>query len=443
MSSVYRNKSVEEQVSAVREGRVNVRDLAESVRRALERYEPNLRAWVEYADDLQDQAEAISAREEPLPLKGVSVGVKDLIDVAGMPTRAGSTLVSDAPREEDAGCVRRLRELGAVIQGKTVTTEFGYFAPGPTVNPYLFSHTPGGSSSGSAAAVGAATLPVALGTQTAGSLTRPASYCGAAGMVLTPGSTSLEGVTGLSPTLDSLGLLAQTVTDVEYVWRAFTGTESRAEPSEEAGALFVWNGSNILPLSPHMAGLVQLLPQLLSQAGFASQRLQWKDHLLTLVDDHRTVMGFEAARTLEPVVTGKEDQVSPQLRTLVSDGQTVTEEEYEQALFRSRRSRQMLERLLGADGVIVGPAASGPAPEGLGQTGSPDISRPWQLLGLPVVVVPGARTDKGLPLGVQLIGLPGSEDRLFALGRRLEPLLRKLPALTETNPNPTLKDLSW
>lgn len=443
MSSVYRNKSVEEQVSAVREGRVTVQYLADSVRQALDRYEPNLHAWVEYADDLDAQSQSVRSGAEALPLSGISVGVKDLIDVAGLPTRAGSPLISDASREKDAACVARFRELGAVIQGKTVTTEFGYFSPGPTVNPYFFSHTPGGSSSGSAAAVGAATLPVALGTQTAGSLTRPASYCGAAGMVFAPGSTSLEGITGLSSTLDALGLLTQTVADVEYVWRAFTGAGSAVESSDEEVSPFVWDGSGILPLSPHMAGLVRFLPELLAEVGLASQQLKWNDHLLTLVDDHRTVMAHEAAETLEPMITGREQEVSPQLRALVSDGQGVGEEDYDQALFRGRRSRALLEKLLGENGVIVGPAASGPAPEGLDQTGSPDLSRPWQLLGLPAVVVPGARTDKGLPLGIQLIGLPGSEEKLFALGRRLEPLLRRLPALTETNTNPTLKDLSW
>ena len=187
----------------------------------IEALEPDVRAWVHVDPDAHATASG--------PLAGIPLGVKDLIDVAGMPTRCGSTLRDSRPVERDADCVALARRLGAVPIGKTVTTEFGYFAPGPTRNPHALDHTPGGSSSGSAAAVAAGMVPLAFGTQTAGSLTRPASFCGVAGLVTTRGRFSTTGITGLSPSLDSLGLLARTVDDLHYAWAAM---DSETVPAE-------------------------------------------------------------------------------------------------------------------------------------------------------------------------------------------------------------------
>ena len=204
-------RSIEDQAAAVGNGDVTAEELASAVRQEIEAAETRIAAWVHLSTETVDEARERDRDRDrdrdngALPLRGVSVGVKDLIDVAGIPTRAGSSTTSADPVLADAPCVARLRELGAVVQGKTVTTDCGYFAPGPTRNPFAVDHTPGGSSSGSAAAVGAGTVPLALGTQTAGSLTRPASFCGAAGMVFAHGTTDLAGVCGLSESLDSLG----------------------------------------------------------------------------------------------------------------------------------------------------------------------------------------------------------------------------------------------
>ncbi len=176
-----------------------------------------------------------------------------------------------------------------------MTTEFGYFRPGPTRNPRAFDHTPGGSSSGSAAAVGAGTVPLALGTQTAGSLTRPASYCGAAGMVLAHGSTDTSGIVGLSESLDSLGFLTRTVADLRYVHDAFVGAQP-GRPSGTAARVFVWGGSHLDDLDPAMIALLGRVPALLHDLGLQAEPLDWDDHVKTLADDHLTVMGYEAAR---------------------------------------------------------------------------------------------------------------------------------------------------
>ncbi|MUL83530.1 MULTISPECIES: amidase [unclassified Mycolicibacterium] len=406
--------------------------LARQTRDRIRQCEPDLRAWVALCDDLEAQAAAVDRYDTPRALSGVSVGVKDLIHVAGLPTRAGSSVTPAQPADTDADCVARLRALGAVIQGKTVTTEFGYFAPGPTRNPHALGHTPGGSSSGSAAAVGGGVIPLALGTQTAGSLTRPASFCGAAGMVLAHGATSTAGIVGLSESLDSLGLLTRTVDDMRLVYRAFTGpTGDTAQPTDTS-AVFIWHGSELDDLAAPMRQLLQQLPQLVHQLGIECRRLDWDDHVRTLAVDHVTVMAREAANTRARELQHAGDLLSAPLRQLLEQGAQIGESDCRSALVRRDRSRDLLAALLAENGVVIGPAALGPAPAGLSVTGSPILSRPWQLLGLPVVVVPGAVTTTGLPLGLQIIGLPGREYQMLDLGVRLEALLRECSPVSVT-----------
>ncbi len=428
MSSAYGNQPISDQVTAVNAGTVSSEALVVATRGEIERREPEIAAWVALSDTYVEAARAQDRAGTALPLRGISLGVKDLIDVAGLPTRAGSSTTSANPADADADCVRRFRELGAIVQGKTVTTEFGYFAPGPTRNPHGADHTPGGSSSGSAAAVGAGTIPIALGTQTAGSLTRPASFCGAAGMVLAQGSTSLAGITGLSPSLDSLGILTRTTPDLLRTYSAFTGVSPT--PAAATRKAMVWHGSDLDALSPEMSTLVLELPDLLGEIGVDTLPLQWDDHVQTLADDHATVMSHEAADTLSDTYESSFAQLSTPLRELVETGRTVRADDHGAALIRRDRSRDQLTEILGRDAIIIGPAALGPAPEGLSATGSPVLSRPWQLLGAPVVVVPGAQTSAGLPLGVQLIGLPGQEPLLFDVATRLEPILRSMPGIS-------------
>jgi Asp-tRNA(Asn)/Glu-tRNA(Gln) amidotransferase A subunit family amidase len=422
---------LQDQVRSTRAGTVTAAELAARTREAIEQHEPELRAWTALSSMAEAEARAVDQRPEPLPLRGVSIGVKDLIDVVGMPTRAGTPITSPEPVGADAACVARLRDLGAIVQGKTVTTEFGYFTPGPTRNPHALDHTPGGSSSGSAAAVGRGLVPLALGTQTAGSLTRPASYCGAAGMVFAHGSADLSGITGLSPSLDSLGMLTRSVSDLRFVHAAFTGREGVAEPPiRSVTTALLWGGSNLDVLDPAMARLLKHVPTLLQGLGLAAETLDWDDHVQTLAEDHLAVMSYEAARTHAREFDQHAEQLSTPFRELLLLGHGIPEAERTAALVRRDRSRELLGQILAPTSVVIGPAALGPAPAGLSATGSPVLSRPWQLLGLPVVVVPGARTSLGLPLGLQIIGLPGHEDQLFDVGEKLEPLLRELPDIT-------------
>ncbi|WP_116917324.1 amidase [Williamsia muralis] len=427
-------RSIEDQAAAVGNGDVTAEELASAVRGEIEGAESRIAAWVHLSTETMNEARERDRDRDrdngALPLRGISVGVKDLIDVAGIPTRAGSSTTSADPALADAPCVARLRELGAVVQGKTVTTEFGYFAPGPTRNPFAVDHTPGGSSSGSAAAVGAGTLPLALGTQTAGSLTRPASFCGAAGMVFAHGTTDLAGVCGLSESLDSLGMLTRTVSDLAYVYSSFTGRELQPSSTDSIDTVFVWDGKALGDIEPPMARLIEQVPTLLREAGCATERLEWDDHVRELARDHLTVMAHEAAITLDAVYNQHSRTLSDPLRQLIDDGRNTSEGDRDAALDRRERARaQLVDRM--ERSIIVGPAALGPAPAGLAATGSPVLSRPWQLLGAPVVTVPGARTVAGLPLGLQLIGHPGHEGELFDVAIALEAVLRALPPVQD------------
>lgn len=433
------NPPISSLVGKIHSGEISSSQHLNAVRQEIQNKESQLHAWEIIVDDAPKEK-----TDQHRPLDGVAVGVKDIIDCAGMPTRCGSSVTSPVPKERDAPIVGKLKKLGASIQGKTVTTEFGYFQPGKTLNPHAPSHTPGGSSSGSASAVGAGVIPLALGTQTAGSLTRPASYCGATGLVLTKGRESTEGITGLSHTLDSIGLLTRTADDMSYVFDTLYPDAPRAR----AAHVHIWHGSDILPLEPEMQILLRLVPELLSLQDLPASRLEWDDHVSTLVDDHRCVMAYEAARSTAHTLADVREHLSPQLNELFDSGAAISESDYREALVRSEASSNiLLEYLLKTNGIIIGPAAQGPAPRREAGTGSPDLSRPWQLLGLPVVSVAGATSLNGLPLGLQLIGWKNQERLLIDVAQRIEPLLKALPRISRSDTHdailPLLKDMKW
>lgn len=422
------DRPLAELVSTVREGRLAVADPTEAALERVARLESRVHAWVV----MDPRAREVAATRSPGPLQGIPVAVKDIIDVAGLPTRCGSAITSPAPVVESAACVRALESLGAVVLGKSVTTEYAYFAPGPTDNPAAPGHTPGGSSSGSAAAVAAGMVPLAVGSQTAGSLTRPAAFCGIAGMVLAQGTTDLTGVTGLSHSFDSLGLLARRVEDLTHVYEALvsagfvttTGDCPPPSPNRPVEA-FLWSGSELDEISPAMGEAVVIAGQRLADAGVRVQDLDWDDHVQTLTGDHITIMSYEAARIRTDALT-RLNEVSRPLADLLKSGQEVAESDYRAARIRCDRSLVELGAVLARTGVVVGPAALGPAPVGLSATGSPVLSRPWQALGLPVVTVPGMLCGAGRPLGLQVIGLPGCESRVLALALQLQDLVSGL-----------------
>jgi Asp-tRNA(Asn)/Glu-tRNA(Gln) amidotransferase A subunit family amidase len=356
--------------------------------------EPELRAWAH----LDPEAALAAARErdrEPSsgPLHGLPVGVKDVIDTADMPTAYGSPIYAGHRPERDADCVAWLREAGAVVLGKTVTTEFATYEPPPTVNPLDPARTPGGSSSGSAAAVAAGMVPLAYGTQTAGSVVRPASFCGVAGFKPSHGWRSTAGIKRLSERLDTLGLLARTVADA-----ALLG--GFATPSREGRVAFCrtpwWDrledgGRAALEDAAVRLGAEEVeLP--LEFAGLAAAQ--------------ETVMAFDVARNLEPEWLSHREELSVAMRDYIERGRSVTEEEAREGAALGERCRSMLPDVFaGLDALLV-PAALGEAPLRVdGHTGDPLLCRAWTFLGVPAISVPGLVGPAGMPVGVQLVGL--------------------------------------
>lgn len=412
------NWSLADTVRALAAGRVGPGDLRERALSRIDAAEPEVRAWVRIDRD--------DAPAHPGPLHGVPLAVKDIIDVAGLPTECGSRLrAGGPPAAEDAAVVRLLRARGAVPLGKTVTTEFAYFAPGPTRNPAGLDHTPGGSSSGSAAAVAAGMVPLALGSQTAGSLIRPAAYCGVAGLVLTTGAVATDGVVGLSPSLDAVGLLAAHARDLRVAWAAGFGDDPALRRALDPGdpgppRILLWTPSG---LDPAMDAALGSAARLLAAAGATLTPLALDDAIAALTVDHATVMAYEAARE-RAVELRDADALSAPLAALLRDGVATDRADYEAARQRIAECARMVATLLTEHDAVLGPAALGAAPLGLAATGSPVLSRPWQALGLPAVAVPGLRDGAGMPLGLQLIGPRHGEEHLLALAVDLE---RRLP----------------
>ncbi|WP_043840591.1 amidase [Amycolatopsis taiwanensis] len=401
--------SLRELAGELAAGTTTSADALEQCRARIAATEPELRAWVAL-DPAPDPAAAAG------PLGGVPLGVKDIIDVAGLPTKCGSPLRADAaPAEADAAIVAAWRRAGAVPAGKTVTTEFAFFAPGPTQNPAAPGHTPGGSSSGSAAAVASGQVPLALGSQTAGSVTRPASYCGVASLVMTHGRFPVTGVAGLSPSFDSHGVYAAGVSDVALAWSALTGAADPARPMSRPPRLLLWTAAPLGVVSLQMRSALETARERLAAAGAVIEEFPEEQLIAEVTAAHPVMMAYEAAReraTELRVVS----QLSPQLAGLLQTGAETSDHDYEEARKTVAEARRRLAPLLASCDAVLGPAATGPAPAGLASTGDPALSRAWQALGLPAVTVPGLRTDAGLPLGVQLLGQPQEEAALLTTG---------------------------
>lgn len=392
--------SLRELVTDLTAGRTTPAEALERSRSRIAETDPILRAWVEH---LPEPAAAAG------PLGGVPLGVKDIVDVAGAPTRCGSQLRAHArPATEDAAIVRAWRRAGAVPIGKTATTEFAFFSPGPTRNPADPERTPGGSSSGSAAAVASGQVPLALGSQTAGSVTRPASYCGVASLVLSHGRYPTGGVVGLAPSLDSHGFFAAAAADLALAWSALSGTPEAAP--NRAPRLLRWNAT-ALGASDAMGAALDETCASLADRGAVISTFPDEQLIAELAEAHPVVMAWEAARERAEELAAA-DRISDHLATLLRTGAAISEADH-------RAARQVVvaaNRRLGqlACDAIIAPAAPGPAPRGLDATGDPIMSRPWQALGLPAATVPGRRDGTGMPLGIQLIGHRNGETALLA-----------------------------
>ena len=359
------------------------------------------------------------------PLHGVAVGIKDIFDTADMPTSYGSPIYADHRPAADAACVALLRAAGAVALGKTVTTEFAMTHPGKTRNPHDPAHTPGGSSSGSAAAVAAGMVPVALGTQTIGSVIRPAAFCGVVGFKPSYGAINRAGTKLISESADTIGLFTRTVADIPPVLAAFTGApmdsyDKTLDKAPRVGLVRVVEGHKATaPAQDAFEDAVRRL----TKGGASVRDVAIDPALKTAHDRSRTITSYELARAYAYEWFNKRDSLSPAFARNVADGVAIAFADYNAARGVFDGARRVAAEAMGDCDFWLTLPAPGEAPKGIESTGDPVFNRVWTLLHVPCLTVPCGKGPVGLPLGVQLVGPPRGAARLLAAGRWVEAAL--------------------
>jgi Asp-tRNA(Asn)/Glu-tRNA(Gln) amidotransferase A subunit family amidase len=433
------NLSASEAAQQIREGKLSSEELVRACLERIRELEPKVQAWT-FLDEAHALGQARAADErksagEPIgPLHGVPVGLKDIIDTADMPTENGTVLHKGRTPRHDATVVTLLRAAGAVILGKTVTTECAYFTPGKTRNPHNPEHTPGGSSSGSAAAVAAGMVPLALGSQTAGSVIRPAAFCGVYGFKPTHGLIPRHGILQLSRTLDHVGLFARSVDDLALLLEQLQGYDERdPDTRPRARVPFQKLAAEEPPLEPMLAFIKtphweradadtrEAFSELQDTLGDRVEEVELFPSATEAWDWHRTIMEAEMAANLEPLWLAGKEKLSDRLRALIERGREVRAIDHQRAFRRIAPTVESLAELfMQRYDAILTPPALGTAPKGLGSTGDPVFCSLWTLLGMPAITLPLMEGSNGLPLGVQLVGRKYYDARLMRTARWLE-----------------------
>jgi Asp-tRNA(Asn)/Glu-tRNA(Gln) amidotransferase A subunit family amidase len=405
----------------IRKGRLSPVDLVKSCLERIERCEDRVHAWV-----LIDAEGALARAEECAreiersgwrgPLHGIPVAIKDNFDVFDWPTAAGSRLWKNSIARQDATVVRRLRQAGAVFLGKTVTTQYASFDPPPTRNPWNTARTPGGSSSGSAAALACGMCLGALGSQTGGSITRPASYCGVAGCKPTFGRVPLDGIVPLAPSIDHPGPLARCVRDLEILLRAIAdcrvGLEDSAHPTKpRLGRL---RGLFDHRADAAVAEMMRKVCAQLGKKGAVIVDVPEPAAFAEVLSRHRTVMAVESAAYHQERLRRHPEDYEPRIRALVEEGLNCPAPEYARCKEHQELLRSEMAHCFDSVDVLLTPAATNPAPDA-GTTGDPAFNSPWSYTGFPTISFPAGLSPDGLPLAIQLVGRPWSESALFSV----------------------------
>jgi len=418
--------------AALKSGRLALSDYISRLEERFKEKEPSVRAFVEGQEApferMRGEARALehgypNPQVRPL-LYGVPVGIKDIFNVDGLPTRGGSRLPPEVFRGQEAKCVRDLRAEGALIAGKTVSTEFAYFAPGPTRNPHDLDRTPGGSSSGSAAAVAAGFCPLALGTQTIGSIIRPAAYCGVVGFKPTFGRIPLDGVLPLAPSADHVGIFAS-----DAAGAALAASVLCREWDDEAEALpFVFGipeGPYLEKTAPEAMEAFAGFMDRLAGKGVKLRPVRALDGFEGIAQRHKELVAAEAAMVHAPLYETYRELYHPKTAELIEAGMKVGSARLKECRESGRRLRRHLSKLSRDEGVFafISPSAVGPAPIGLESTGDPVMNLPWTHAGLPVVGLP-VRLPGEMPLGIQLAGPWMRDESLLKTALAVEALLK-------------------
>jgi len=348
-------------------------------------------------------------------LSGIPFGVKDIYETRELSTEYGSPLYVGRKGSTDAALVTQLRKRGAVLMGKTHTTAFAYFDAGPTRNPHNLSHTPGGSSSGSAAAVAAGMTPFALGTQTLGSVLRPASFCGVVGFKPSASLLSLEGVLPFAPSLDTAGLFTQTADDMQLLWRLMDQTKGEAE------CTLLSIPSLMPPVEAAMEMAFRRTVERLQQI-FTINVVEMPSGFAELAPAVQVIFAYEGARTHEARWREHGERIGQKLGRLVEEGLRISKDRYHTALITVVEIKRQMTNVFRHYPVLMTPAAPGLAPEGLQSTGDPVMNSPWTALGVPAISIP--MPVPGLPLGLQLVSESGTDGALLALAAEVESVLQ-------------------
>ncbi len=428
-----------EAAAKIRDGLVTSQELVGECLERIRATEPVVQAW-QFLDEEHAMAQARAADErrssgQPVgALNGIPIGIKDIIDTADMPTENGTVLHKGRTPASDAAVVAKLRAAGAVIMGKTVTTECAYFNPGKTRNPHNPEHTPGGSSSGSAAAVAAQMVPLALGSQTAGSVIRPAAFCGDYAFKPTHGLIPRTGVLTLSRALDHVGLFARSLDDLALLAHELTGHDA-GDPDTQPRARIPF--STVLneepPIAPRFAFIKtphwervdpdakEAYAELVETLGENVEEVELLPSAREAWDWQRTIMEAEMTVNLASLWDAGKDKLSERLRGLMERGREARAFDYQRALRAVPPVVESFDELfMERYDAILTPPALGTAPKGLGATGDPVFCVLWTLLGMPAVTLPLMRGANGLPLGVQLVGRRNFDARLLRTARWLE-----------------------
>lgn len=419
-----RSETVVGMTAAMQAGSTTSIELVERCLSRIDEQEAELHAWVSVDRSGAMTVSADRDRERAAgkirgPLHGIPVGIKDIIDVAGMVTGAGSRLMSQqSPAKRDAELVALLRDAGAVVLGKTVTTQFACFDPPPTRNPWNVAHTPGGSSSGSAAAVAAGMCPAAIGSQTGGSITRPAAFCGVFGCKPTFGTVSVDGVIPIARSLDHPGPIARSVEDLAVVLSVLQREPNRKcestrfdHASPRIGRL---RGFFEELVDPGFKLAIDRTLDTLMTAGVLVYDIDVPAGFETLLTSHRLIMAAGAAAWHQKRFAEHRDDYSPCVASLIEEGLAVSATDFIQARNDQRMMTEQMGSLLAGNlDALLTPATIGPAPDAT-TTGNPSMNAPWSYTGLPTVSLPIALSDAGLPLAIQLAGQRHADNELLS-----------------------------
>ena len=417
-------------------------ELVESLLSQYDSLEPSLNAWV-YLDreallaDAQQKQEELEKGVNVGPLHGVPIGLKDIYYTAGIPTTACSKVYEEFVPEYDATTVALLKNAGAIMMGKTVTTEFACMDPSPTKNPWNPAHTPGGSSSGSAVAVATRMCPAALGSQTVGSVLRPASYNGVVGFKPTFGRVSRYGVIPVSWSLDHVGWMARSVEDAALLMQVMAvadpnepitvglpaddfmaGLASHSAPRIGLIRRFFYDNSDE-ETRKHTDGIVDQL----SRAGATIEEIPLPNSIDTAMEDQRTIMAVEGAAFHQPMYERQSQDYQPKLREMLRQGLATDGQTYSRALERRQQFTAEMQALAGKADVLLTPSTPTPALPDITNTGNTMFQGPWTSCGLPVITIPSGLAASGLPFGIQLASAPFSEPKLLAAARWCENVL--------------------